>query len=180
MSAASYEVKAIFLLTLARLASTNHTAMSSNVGLSTPRGSGTSGYVQKNRSQFRPRDSQPYSKDIEPVKHRQRQPDKDILDHDRKREIEVKVFELRDRLEDTEMDEDEIESQCDALRRKLQNEGIGKQAKSLKAHQVHEVADAKIKQTEKLRRALGISKDYEEGGHWRRQEEKRAGLDAEV
>jgi hypothetical protein len=34
------------------------------------------------------------------LKHRQRQPDKEILEHDRKREVEVKVFELRDRLED--------------------------------------------------------------------------------
>lgn len=32
----------------------------------------------------------------------QRQPDKAILEHDRKREIEVKVFELRDQLEEEE------------------------------------------------------------------------------
>lgn len=75
--------------------------MSSNVGLSTPRGSGTSGYVQRNLSHLRPRDPiAPYSKDIDSIKHRQRQPDKAILAHDRAREIEVKVFDLRDRLED--------------------------------------------------------------------------------
>lgn len=75
--------------------------MSSNVGLSTPRGSGTSGYVQRNLSALRPRDSTaPYPKDFDSLKHRQRQPDKEILEHDRRREIEVKVFELRDRLED--------------------------------------------------------------------------------
>lgn len=39
-------------------------------------------------------------------------------------------------------------------------------------HQVHELADAKIKESEKLRRALKISKDYEEGSHWRRQDER--------
>lgn len=39
-------------------------------------------------------------------------------------------------------------------------------------HQVHELADAKIKESERLRRALGISKNYEEGGHWKRQEER--------
>lgn len=77
--------------------------MSSNVGLSTPRGSGTSGYVQRNLSHLRPRDAiAPYPKDFDSIKHRQRQPDKDILAHDRAREIEVKVFELRDRLEDEE------------------------------------------------------------------------------
>lgn len=75
--------------------------MSSNVGLSTPRGSGTSGYVQRNLSHLKPRDSaQPYPKDYDTIKNRQRQPDKEILEHDRKREIEVKVFELRDKLED--------------------------------------------------------------------------------
>lgn len=44
--------------------------------------------------------------------------------------------------------------------------------KPLKAHQVHELADAKIKESERLRNALKISKDYEEGSHWRRQEDR--------
>lgn len=75
--------------------------MSDNVGLTTPRGSGTSGYVQKNKSFLRPRDkTAPYPKDWEQVKHKQRQPDQAILEHDRRREIEVKVFELRDKLEE--------------------------------------------------------------------------------
>lgn len=77
--------------------------MSDNVGLSTPRGSGTSGYVQRNLAHIRPRDSAaPYPTDLDSLRHRQRQPDKAILEHDRKREIEVKVFELRDELEDQE------------------------------------------------------------------------------
>lgn len=75
--------------------------MAANVGLSTPRGSGTSGYVQRNLSHMKPRDKYaPYPKDYEQMKHRQRNPDKDILDHDRLREVEVKVFDLRDKLED--------------------------------------------------------------------------------
>ena len=75
--------------------------MSSNVGLTTPRGSGTSGYVQRNLSHLRPRDAfAPYPKDFESIKHRQRKPDQEILNHDRLREIEVQVFDLRDKLED--------------------------------------------------------------------------------
>jgi cwf21 domain len=75
--------------------------MTSNVGLSTPRGSGTSGYVQRNLAHLKPRDNfKPYPTNLENLKHRQRRPDKEILEHDRKRDIEVKVFELRDRLED--------------------------------------------------------------------------------
>lgn len=34
------------------------------------------------------------------------------------------------------------------------------------------MADAKIKESERLRRALKISKDYEEGSHWKKQEER--------
>ncbi|KUI64519.1 Pre-mRNA-splicing factor CWC21 [Cytospora mali] len=155
--------------------------MSDNVGLSTPRGSGTSGYVQRNLAHIRPRDSAaPYPKDLDSLRHRQRQPDKGILEHDRKREVEVKVFELRDELEDEGIDEDEIEERCDELRKKLLAEqerssrrgGPAGPKKGLKMHQVHELADAKIKESERLRRALKISKDYEEGSHWRRQDER--------
>lgn len=78
--------------------------MAANVGLSTPRGSGTSGYVQGNKAHLRTQNqrSEPYPNDFDTLKHKQRQPDKDILEHDRKREVEVKVFELRDQLEEEE------------------------------------------------------------------------------
>ncbi|KAF4626542.1 hypothetical protein G7Y89_g11620 [Cudoniella acicularis] len=151
--------------------------MSSNVGLTTPRGSGTSGYVQRNLAHLRPRDQgKPYSTDFDNLKHRQRQPDKEILEHDRKRDIELKVFELRDRLEDEGVDEEEIETQTEALRKKLVKEmdkGNGPNKKGLKMHQVHELAEAKIKQDDRFRSALGISRNYEEGSHWKRDEEKR-------
>lgn len=170
--------------------------MADNVGLTTPRGSGTSGYVQKNRSLLRPRDKgAPYPKDWESAKHRPRQPDAEILEHEAKREIEVKVLELRDKLEDegyglllftatlahlltlVRIDEDEIDDRCEALRRKLEQERkdgkeLGPNAKRLKSHQVHDLAKAKLEESEKLRKALGISEDYEEGSHWRKQEER--------
>ncbi|KPM36800.1 hypothetical protein AK830_g9750 [Neonectria ditissima] len=175
--------------------------MSDNVGLTTPRGSGTSGYVQRNLAAMRPRDfGAPYPKDLDSLRHKQRQPDKGILEHDRKREIEVKVFDLRDKLEEEEyvsqpssyepvmliesrVDEDEIERQCDELRQKLiadmnsGRKGSGPR-RSFKEHQVHEMADAKIKESERLRKALKISANYEEGSHWKRQEERlRSGLE---
>lgn len=75
--------------------------MSSNVGLNTPRGSGTSGYVQRNQSYLRPRDPI-LPTDIHSQKHQPRQPDQEILKHDRLREIEVKVFDLQVQLEDDE------------------------------------------------------------------------------
>ncbi|KAK3112744.1 RNA-splicing factor [Teratosphaeriaceae sp. CCFEE 6253] len=151
--------------------------MAANVGLTTPRGSGTSGYVQRNLSHLKPRDNaQPYPKDFDSLRHRQRQPDQEILEHDRKRAIEVKVFELRDQLEEEGVDEDEIDDQCYALRKKLeaqQSATGGPNTRNLKSHQVHELAKAKIVESEKLRRALGIRADYEEGSHWKNQEERK-------
>lgn len=160
--------------------------MSDNVGLSTPRGSGTSGYVQRNLAHIRPRDSgAPYPPrgDADMPKHRQRQPDRGILEHDRKRAVEVKVLELRDELEDAgELEDDEIDERCDALRKRLLAESVrgggggadrGRRG-PVKMHQVHEMADQKIREDERLRRALKISRDYEEGAHWKRQEERAA------
>ncbi|KAK5676792.1 RNA-splicing factor [Elasticomyces elasticus] len=153
--------------------------MSSNVGLTTPRGSGTSGYVQRNLSHLKPRDTYaPYPQDSSSMKNhhqQQRQPDQAILEHERKREIEVKIFELRDKLEDDGLEEDEIDDQCDALRKKLEGQkGKGTDVRGLKSHQVHELARAKIEESERLRKALGIREDYEEGGHWREKEERKA------
>lgn len=73
------------------------------------------------------------------------------------------------------LDEEEIEEQTNALRKKLIRESEksrGPGSKGLKMHQVHELAEAKIKQDDRFRSALGISKNYEEGSHWKKQEEK--------
>ncbi|KAL4803327.1 hypothetical protein BDV18DRAFT_145645 [Aspergillus unguis] len=174
--------------------------MSSNVGLSTPRGSGTSGYVQKNHAFLRPRNfgsGAPYpppssNRDDRPESSfKQRQPDKAILEHEAKREIEVKVLEERERLEDEServeegegkegekvWSEEEIEERCEELRNKLVREmeqggsgangrdNKGRKGRGFKAYQVHEAADAKIKESERLRKALGI-RDESGAGPW--------------
>ena len=216
--------------------------MSSNVGLSTPRGSGTSGYVQRNFAFMKPRNAgygAPYppisganSSSDHPLDKpfKQRQPDKQILEHDRRRAIEVKVMEERERLEEEnerieeemgqkskkkkgskkeedevkkeegEEDEDEegeekvlteeeIDERCEALRKRLVREmeeeekerergngggngggGAGrrgrrawdlppKERRQFKSYQVHELAEAKIEESERLRRALGIKEE---------------------
>ncbi|KAG8531922.1 RNA-splicing factor [Bacidia gigantensis] len=159
--------------------------MSSNVGLSTPRGSGTSGYVQRNLSHLKPRDTYaPYPNPSDSPAHQKiRKPDKDILNHDRLREIEVRVFELRDKLEDEEVEESEIEERTERLRGVLLEEAEGWKGgkkggdgdksggnRQFKLHQVHEAAEAKIKETERARKAFGIREDYEEGSHWKGRE----------
>lgn len=194
--------------------------MSSNVGLSTPRGSGTSGYVQRNSAFLKPRDSG-YGAPYPPVSgsngpsFKQRKPDQQILDHDRKRAIEVKVLEERERLEEENerieeelkkskgkkksddddddgdekkkkkkvLSEEEIDERCEELRQRLLREleeggsadraddlrsrrrpgrdGPPRERKQFKSYQVHEQAEAKIQESERLRRALGIRDDWE-------------------
>ena len=177
--------------------------MSSNVGLTTPRGSGTSGYVQRNSAFIKPRSTgtgAPYPP-ITERSFKQRAPDKAILEHDRRRAIEVKVMEERERLEeenerieeqsqsksksktkkdveegeneDTEriLSDEEIDERCEALRVRLTKEmeaGNGDvrrdgKDRRLKSYQVHELAEAKMVESERLRRALGIREDGETG-----------------
>jgi hypothetical protein len=204
--------------------------MSSNVGLSTPRGSGTSGYVQRNLSFLKPRDAG-YGAPYPPVSgnrdgsdsglssFKQRKPDKQILEHDRKRAIEVKVLEERERLEEENekieesketgkddddkkkvpLAEEEIDERCDALRQRLlkeMEEGLSgggtsgfsrddhrrrrdprssspKERKQFKSYQVHELAEAKMQESERLRKALGIKEDWEKDGGSRSYPDRR-------
>ncbi|EEH33578.1 pre-mRNA-splicing factor CWC21 [Paracoccidioides lutzii Pb01] len=186
--------------------------MSSNVGLSTPRGSGTSGYVQRNLSHLKPRDAG-YGAPYPPLSatgansdqqsnnnFKQRKPDKQILEHDRRRAIEVKILEERDRLEEEneeaeekgeekKFSEEEIEKRLDEMRARLVREleeelngesdgrrrafgsrlGEGGKAerKQFKTYQVHELAEAKIEESERLRKALGIRGEGEQGDEWK-------------
>lgn len=82
------------------------------------------------------------------------------------------------------IDEDEIDERCDRLRKELEEKqakyGGGPNTKNLKTHQVHELAKAKIEESERLRKALGISKDYEEGSHWKIQEDKKLEREREL
>lgn len=166
--------------------------MSSNVGLSTPRGSGTSGYVQRNLSVLKPRDAGvgvPYNLESNARPPTTRKPDQEILKHDRLRELEIKILELREKLEDEEADEDKIDEECDKLRLRLTAEmerdekksrnrpGGGKRTdgRSLKSYQVHELAEAKERESERLRRALGLKPGEvsEDGEHPMARQEKR-------
>jgi len=62
--------------------------------------SGTNGYVVRNLSHLRSHDTAAdrAGMDSGPMKHRE--PDKEILEHERKRKIEVACYELRIQLED--------------------------------------------------------------------------------
>ena len=74
--------------------------MYNGIGLQTARGSGTNGYVQRNLSTLRPRSLAAEAERHQETRVRNVQPDSSILDHERKRKVEVKCLELRDELED--------------------------------------------------------------------------------
>jgi len=78
--------------------------MYNGIGLQTARGSGTNGYVQRNWALVRHLKEKVNLKtedDIEKLEtHGNRQPNRDILDHERKRKVEVRCEEYRQQLED--------------------------------------------------------------------------------
>ena len=78
--------------------------MYNGIGLLTARGSGTSGYVQTNKFNLRGPPptvmsrTEDFGRGSGPTV---KQPNKEILEHARKREIEVKLFEFQMELEDS-------------------------------------------------------------------------------
>lgn len=77
--------------------------MYNGIGLQTPRGSGTSGYIQANKFNLR-RPPPIYTheqNDLKKNAQKEVKPNEEILAHYKKRQIEVKLFELRMKLEDS-------------------------------------------------------------------------------
>jgi hypothetical protein len=75
--------------------------MYNGIGLLTPRGSGTSGYVQANKFNLRGRPQQRVMEDRSALQGpEQKRANQAILDHNRKRDIELKLTELADSLEE--------------------------------------------------------------------------------
>ncbi|VVC88857.1 unnamed protein product [Leptidea sinapis] len=97
--------------------------MYNGIGLTTPRGSGTNGYVQRNWATVRKtKDSANYRTEEEIAKLdavTNKQPNREILDHERKRKIEVKCTEFEDTLEEQGLPREEIAARVAAFRAKL-------------------------------------------------------------
>ncbi|WFD33921.1 RNA-splicing factor [Malassezia cuniculi] len=155
--------------------------MYNGIGLQTARGSGTNGYVQRNLSNLRPRNIVQDRERMEESRARSAmQPDAGILEHERKRKVEIKCLELRDELEDKGESEDVIEERVAALRKSLLEHGPRSvpsynEAKALRPSETHALGAAKEEERVKMQRALGISSDYVEGEAFNRelQEQRR-------
>lgn len=103
--------------------------MFNGIGLQTPRGSGTSGHVQKNTAVKKTEGIREKRKREAADEHRRlikakmvearRNAGVEVRRHDQKRKIEVKCMELRENLEDQELDDLEIDRRVAAFRSKL-------------------------------------------------------------
>jgi hypothetical protein len=78
--------------------------MYNGIGLETARGSGTNGFVQRNLSFVRRHKDKVDYKSEEELKKIEAQmtkgPNKDILDHERKRKVELKCMEMQELMEE--------------------------------------------------------------------------------
>ena len=97
--------------------------MYNGIGLTTPRGSGTNGFISKNLS-FRPNNTKTTDlafRDLETKPPKQRKPNAELLEHQKKRAIEVKVTEwaVSTGLFDSGISEEEIQEKINAKREEL-------------------------------------------------------------
>jgi len=78
--------------------------MYNGIGLTTARGSGTNGYVQRNLSfinKLKPKVDYKTEEEISKLEESlNRPPNQEILAHQRKRQIELKCFEMRELMEE--------------------------------------------------------------------------------
>ncbi|KAJ0529841.1 putative mRNA splicing factor Cwf21 domain-containing protein [Helianthus annuus] len=147
--------------------------MYNGIGLQTARGSGTNGYIQSNKFFVKPKTNRVSTGNNGGYEAGQgiagvsRKPNKDILEHDRKRQIQLKLVVLEDKLVDQGYTDDEIAEKLSEARRTLEAAMAAEDAGGATAvvissdHKVsdtqsHQVAARKQKQMETLKNALGI------------------------
>lgn len=146
--------------------------MYNGIGLETARGSGTNGHVQRNLSFVRlgKKDNEKYKTEADLNRAEainNRQPNEEILEHERKRKMEVKIFEFEEILEDQNYTAEEIAAKVQAFREKLMNERKEDLPKDefgrYSVRETHQIAAAKQEKNAMLRSAFGISEYFVEG-----------------
>jgi serine/arginine repetitive matrix protein 2 len=160
------------------------------VGLLSVRGSGTSGHVQTNKFNLRGPAASTYRSDRDQGdgKPNHRTPNDAILEHNRKREIEIQVEQLRDQLEEDGLGEEEIERRLTEYREELKarfaNASNGPPGGEKDARDrdrleqdTHQVALRKAQQMERLRGAFGFREDIAEGEAFDKELQERKRLE---
>jgi len=140
--------------------------MYNGVGLPTPRGSGTSGFVQQNRAFVsRPRTWLDFKKEFEQIKANPPKPPKkpnaEIIEHEQKRQIEVHLLLFQDKLLLSGLPSADIAEKVgkarDFLYSKLRD------APLLSRDSSHSKVAEKEKEMLRLKEAFGIMEDYVPG-----------------
>ena len=167
--------------------------MYNGIGLSTVRGSATSGHIQKNlshisRSRLNSRLAQNRGTDLKDHKvGRDRPTDPKIADHMRKRAIEVQLVMLREDLEEEGIASEEIERRVEEARAKeekalpegdLDNDWANGRGKRKYVREnttdTHLTRARQEAQTSRARKAFGLEVDYPEGASFDKElQEKR-------
>ncbi|XP_021948390.1 serine/arginine repetitive matrix protein 2 isoform X2 [Folsomia candida] len=137
--------------------------MYNGIGLTTARGSGTNGYVQRNISAIRK------TKEKVPDYHEKedtavRPFDPELVEHERRRQAEVRCMELRDLLEEQGLPDSEIDKKINDFRSKLlaekkltyQRDSSGRPV----AKDSHEFSLAQEQKNTRAKDAFGIRKDF--------------------
>jgi len=137
--------------------------MYNGIGLQTPRGSGTNGYVTRNLSAVRKtKEKVPEYKTKEDAAVRPY--DADLIEHERRRQAEVRCMELRELLEEDRIPEAEIEEKVNAFRAKLLAEKKLAVAKDASGRAMvkdsHELSMAQESKNERAKDAFGIRTDF--------------------
>ncbi|RMZ54828.1 hypothetical protein APUTEX25_000345 [Auxenochlorella protothecoides] len=134
----------------------------------TARGSGTSGYVTNNKFNLRGNAFQRRDEQREERGPDQRQPNAGILEHNKKRAVELEVEVMRAQLEDDGTPEDEVEEKLNAYRSQLlaklkeEASAVALQHKDEQLKQeTHQIAARKVEQMGRLRGAFGIGETKE-------------------
>ncbi|XP_057505739.1 uncharacterized protein LOC130789034 [Actinidia eriantha] len=145
--------------------------MYNGIGLQTPRGSGTNSYIQGNKFFVKPKsgkvvvDNKCFAAGQGTALTKK--PNKEILEHDRKRQIELKLVILEDKLADQGYTDAEIADNLAEARRNLESTATAEEAaggaapllfgdKKFSDTQTHQIAARKERHMETLRAALGI------------------------
>lgn len=150
--------------------------MYNGIGLSTVRGSSTSGHVQKNHSYVRP---EFFRNKLDKNTGRQQNQsyannggfkvNKEVIDHNRKFALEAEVFELQETLADAGESQENIDKQVTALRAKQQQTLVSvsgtsaSNSRKLSSTDTHAAAAAKERENVRVRGAFGLGENFAPG-----------------
>lgn len=149
--------------------------MYNGIGLQTARGSGTNGYVTRNIAFIRHHKDKVDYKSEEELKKLDAQMNKkanvEILDHERKRKVELKCIEMQELMEEQGYSAEEIQSKVSVFRKMLmEKEGVSERSAVERdengrpiAKETHQLAEANQAKNDRIKAAFGISEYFVEG-----------------